>query len=125
MSKRKKIFYWIFTIWLSLGMLSSGILQLIHFEDVVKNFEKLGYPMYLLTIIGIWKILGVVAVLVPKYPRIKEWAYAGFFFLMSGALVSHIFIKDPFSEIFPAILTLIILAISYKLRPDDRKLVTS
>lgn len=123
MSKRKKIFYWIFTIWFSLGMLSSGILQLIQYEDMVKNFFKLGYPTYLLTIIGVWKILGVVAILVPKYPLIKEWAYAGFFFLMSGAFVSHIFVKDPFGEIFPAVLTLILMTLSYTLRPDNRRLL--
>src|SRR5690606_28707552 len=90
MTKRNKIIYWIATIWLALGMTSTGIVQLIKMDEEVKNFNQLGYPEYLLTLLGVWKILGVVAVLLPKFPLLKEWAYAGFFFAMSGAIISHI-----------------------------------
>lgn len=81
MEKRKRIIYWIFTAWLALGMTSTGIVQLMKMQKEVDMFAHLGYPEYLLTIIGAWKILGVVAVLIPKFPLIKEWAYAGFSFV--------------------------------------------
>jgi uncharacterized membrane protein YphA (DoxX/SURF4 family) len=90
MTKRNKIIYWIFTIWLALGMLSTGIVQLLKTKDEVDMMTRLGYPVYFLTIIGVWKMLGVVAVLIPKFPLLKEWAYAGFFFAMTGALISHL-----------------------------------
>lgn len=84
MTKRNKIIYWVATIWLALGMTSTAIVQLIKMDEEVANFIKLGYPLYLMTIIGVWKILGVVAVLIPKFPLIKEWAYAGFFLQCRG-----------------------------------------
>jgi DoxX-like family len=123
MIKRNKIIYWIATIWLSLGMLSGAVFQLLRMEDAVKNFTHLGYPLYLLTILGIWKILGVIAVLMPKMPVLKEWAYAGFFFAMSGAFISHIIMGDAIAEIFPSLLTLILVIASWYFRPVDRKVI--
>lgn len=83
----------------------------------------LGYPAYFLTILGIWKMLGVVVVLIPKFPQLKEWAYAGFFFAMSGAIFSHIAVGDPIKAIFPALLLLILTALSWYFRPENRKIV--
>ncbi len=80
MNKRNKIIYWIATVWLALGMVSTAIVQLIKMKEETGMMIRLGYPLYFLTIIGIWKILGVIAVLIPKFPLLKEWAYAGFFF---------------------------------------------
>jgi uncharacterized membrane protein len=82
---------------------------------------RLGYPVYVMTILGVWKILGVIAVLVPKYPLLKEWAYAGFFFTMSGAMISHIVVHDPFSEIFPSVLLLTLTVVSWNFRPESRR----
>jgi DoxX-like family len=82
MTKRNKIIYLISTVWLASGMLSTGIVQLIKMKEEVHMITHLGYPVYFLTRIGIWKIPGVIAVLIPKYPLLKEWAYAGFFFTM-------------------------------------------
>lgn len=120
--KINKVIYWIATIWLALGMLSSGIVQLIKTEDTVISFLHLGYPIYLLTILGIWKVLGSVAILSPKFPLIKEWAYAGFFFVASGASISHIIMRDPISEIFPALLLLVLTVVSWYFRPADRRI---
>jgi len=81
MAKRNKIIYWIATAWLALGMLSTGAVQLFKAKDGQGGADMLthlGYPIYLLTLLGTWKILGVVAVLIPKFPLLKEWAYAGF-----------------------------------------------
>ncbi|MEO8764636.1 MAG: DoxX family protein [Ginsengibacter sp.] len=99
MTRRNKIIYWIATAWLALGMTSTGIVQLIKMDEEVKLFSHLGYPVYLLIILGVWKILGVIAVLVPKFPLLKEWAYAGFFFVMSGAVISHLVSEDAAKEL--------------------------
>jgi hypothetical protein len=122
--KAGKIIYWIATVWLSLGMLSTAIVQLSKSEDEVDSITKLGYPVYFLTIIGIWKILGVVVVLIPKFALLKEWAYAGFFFAMSGATISRIASGDPMSAIVPSLLLLVLTIVSWYFRPVDRKLVT-
>jgi hypothetical protein len=121
MTKRNKIIYWVATIWLSFGMFSGAIFQLLRMEDAVKSFTHLGYPLYLLSLLGVWKILGVVAVLLPKFALLKEWAYAGFFFAMSGAIISHIVMGDAFAEIFPSFFTLILVVVSWYFRPADRK----
>lgn len=125
MSKRNKIIYWVATLWLSLGMLSTGVVQLIKMEAEVTMFAGLGYPAYLLTILGVWKILGVIAVLAPRFPLLKEWAYAGFFFTMSGALVSHFAVGDGAAEYFGPALLLVLTGVSWYFRPADRKLVTN
>ncbi len=123
MTKTKKIIYWISTIWLALGMTSTAIVQLMKMPEGVEAVTRLGYPAYLLTILGIWKILGVVAILIPKFPLVKEWAYAGFFFAMSGAVVSHILMSDPFGGIFPPSLLLVLTVVSWYFRPESRKIV--
>ena len=123
-----KIIYWIATIWLALGMLATGIVQLLKAKDGQGGTDMiihLGYPVYLLTLLGIWKVSGVIAVLIPKSPLLKEWAYAGFFFIMSGAIFSHIVSGDPWSESFPALLLLMLTLVSWYLRPAGRKLPIS
>lgn len=122
MKKSNKIIYWISTIWLALGMVSTGIVQLIKMKEEVANMTQLGYPAYLLTMLGIWKILGVVAVLIPRFPLLKEWAYAGFFFAMSGAVISHLVSGHGAKEIFGPMLLLILTGVSWYCRPADRKL---
>jgi len=127
MKKRDKIIYWIATIWLALGMLSTGAVQLFKAKEGqggVDMITHLGYPVYLLTLLGAWKILGVITILIPKFPLLKEWAYAGFFFIMSGAMFSHIAIGDSMSELFPSLLLLILTAVSWYFRPADRRIVS-
>jgi len=126
--KTGKIIYWVSTLWLVLGMVSTGVVQLLKTNEGqggVDMITHLGYPVYFLTILGIWKILGVVAVLIPKYPLIKEWAYAGFFFIITGAIFSHIASGDPVNEIFPALLLLILTVGSWYFRPADRKTIST
>ena len=123
--KAAKIIYWIATLWLALGMLSTGLVQLFKAKEgqgSVDMITHLGYPVYLLTLLAVWKILGVVALLTPKYPLLKEWAYAGFFFVMSGAIFSHVALRDGMNEIFPALLLLILTMVSWYFRPANRKL---
>src|ERR1700682_4599534 len=131
MTKRNKAIYWISTLWLALGMLATGTLQLVRAKAEgalappgVYGITHLGYPVYFLTILGIWKILGVVAVLIPKFPLLKEWAYAGFFFAMSGAVFSHIAVGDSIKEIAPSLALLILTVVSWYFRPADRKIIS-
>lgn len=124
MTKTRKIIYWIATVWLALGMLSSALVQLLRIPEGVQSVTNLGYPSYLLTILGIWKILGVAAILAPGLARLKEWAYAGFFFVASGAFVSHITMGSPFGETFPSALLLTLTVVSWYFRPENRKLAS-
>jgi len=126
--KAGKIIYWLATIWLSLGMVSTGIVQLVGMQEEVDVITTLGYPVYLLTILGVWKILGVVAVLLPSGGRgylnlVREWAYAGFFFAMSGALVSHIIVRHGVNSLFGPALLLVLTVVSWFFRPAARTII--
>lgn len=123
MKKSNKIIYWVSTIWLSLGMLSSGLVQLLKIKEEVNMMTHLGYPIYFLTVLGIWKLLGVIIVLIPKTPLLKEWAYAGFIFTMSGAVISHFASGDAPKEFFGPILLLVLTAASWYFRPASRKMI--
>ena len=123
MAKRNKIIYWISTIWLALGMVSTGIVQLMKSKEDVAMMIRLGYPIYFLMIIGVWKMLGVIAMLIPKFPLLKEWAYAGFFFLMSGAVISHLVVGDAAKELFGPMLLIVLIMVSWYFRPSDRKII--
>lgn len=125
MKRCNKIIYWIATVWLALGMTATGIVQLLKSKEGAGGADSvvhLGYPMYILTLIGIWKLLGVIAILAPKLPLLKEWAYAGFFFLMSGAVYSHIVSGAAILSALPALLLLVLTIASWWLSPADRKL---
>jgi len=125
MTKRNKIIYWIATIWLSLGMVSTGIVQFLKVKEEVDMFTRLGYPVYLLIILSIWKFLGVIAVLIPKFPLLKEWAYAGFFFAMSGAVFSHLAAGSGAKEFFGPLLLIVLTVVSWHFRPAERKIIFS
>jgi uncharacterized membrane protein YphA (DoxX/SURF4 family) len=123
MTKKRKIIYWFFTCWLALGMVSTGMVQLLRMPEEVAVFTELGYPVYLMTLIGVWKLLGTIAVLAPKFPLLKEWAYAGFFFCMSGAAVSHIAAGHSAGKIWPPLLLLALTVISWYFRPANRRII--
>lgn len=122
MTKRNKIIYWMATIFLSIGMLAGGIQQMLQIGGYNEIVSNLGYPLYFLSIIGVWKILGVIAILIPKYQLLKEWAYAGFFFVMSGAFISHLAVGQAFTEVIPSLTLLIVIVLSWYFRPADRKI---
>jgi hypothetical protein len=125
MTKRNKIIYWIATAWLALGMFSTGLVQLLKLQQEVDLMTHLGYPLYFLTLLGAWKLLGAIAILVPEFPLVKEWAYAGFFFAMSGAVFSHIACGDGAKELFGPVLLIILTFVSWYFRPLDRKLISA
>jgi len=123
MSKTNKIIYWISTIFLALGMLAGGLQQLFQMGGYVAIITHLGYPKYFISIIGAWKILGVITILIPGVRILKEWAYAGFFFVMSGAVISHLAMGETIREIYPSLTLLIFTVISWYFRLTDRKIV--
>lgn len=125
MKKRNKIIYWTVTIFLSIGMTAGGTQQMLQIGGYNEIVTKLGYPLYLLTILGVWKILGVIAILAPKLPLVKEWAYAGFFFVMSGAFISHLAVGQVFSEAIPSLILLVATVLSWYFRPIERKVLLS
>jgi hypothetical protein len=120
-SKNQLTAYWITTGLLTSGMLSGGIAQLLRAKWNVEGIEHLGYPLYFLTIVGTWKVLGVTALLVPGYRLVKEWAYAGFFFVMTGAVVSHLASGDRITQIVAQFIFVVLIVLSWKLRPGTRK----
>jgi len=123
MEKRNKIIYWVATALLSFGMLGSGLAQIFHAKAMVDLITPLGYPLYFLYIIGTWKILGVIAILIPRFKLVKEWAYAGFFFVMTGALISHLASGNyGIKEIIGPFMQTIFIILSWYFRPADRKI---
>ena len=112
--------YWATTGVLVFNMLSGGLAELAQLEGNAEGMRALGYPLYAMTILGAWKVLGSAALLAPRLPRLKEWAYAGIFFNMSGALVSHVVSGDAaWHAYYTGFLVLVTLA-SWALRPASR-----
>ena len=125
MEKRNKIIYWIATSLVALGMFASGLQQVLHTQTIMELMIPLGYPSYFFYIIGTWKILAVIAILLPGFKLLKEWAYAGLFFVMTGALLSHLFIGDfAAKSIMGPIFQTVFIISSWYFRPADRKTVS-
>lgn len=118
----KSYVYWPVTALFSLGLLGSGVGDLTYAAPIVEGLTHLGYPAYFPTILGFWKVAGVIAVLAPGLPRLKEWAYAGFFFALTGAATSHVLAGDPASAAAASLILLALGVASYVLRPASRAL---
>jgi uncharacterized membrane protein YphA (DoxX/SURF4 family) len=117
--------YWITTV-LGAGLLFiGGILFITHGEHQVAEMNHLGYPIYFLTFLGIGRILGAIAIVIPRFPRLKEWAYAGFFIDLTAASASHGFAGDSPVQIASPLVFLVLIVASWALRPPSRKLQNS
>jgi len=125
MEKRKAIWYWIVTVLLSFCIFSGGLAQALQLPDVIKGFKPLGYPTYFISLIGIWKMLGIIAILIPGFKLLKEWAYAGIFFTMTGAVISHIASNDMHAQIIAPAVLAIFTVLSWYLRPASRKIISA
>jgi uncharacterized membrane protein YphA (DoxX/SURF4 family) len=123
--KAKTILYWTMTILVALPIGSGGVAQVAHLQQNVDGFVRvLGYPPYFVTVLGVWKVLGAIAILVPRFPRLKEWAYAGIFFDLTGAAASWAAVGG-YGETSHVIAPLIIAGFtvaSWALRPQSRKI---
>jgi len=120
--KMRRIAYWVTTGLTAFMFLSGGVMDIVQPPDLLKGMTDLGYTAYFTTILGFWKVLGGITVLVPRLPRLKEWAYAGMFFDLSGAAASHAAVGDPTAKIVTPLVLLGIVMASWALRPDSRRL---
>ena len=112
----KKITYWIATILFAGVMAFDAYLYLTHDPKMMGALASLGYPSYFPNILGVAKVLGVIAILVPGFPRLREWAYAGFTFTLIGAFFSHLASGQTKEAVMPVI-CLVVMLVSYTLRP--------
>jgi uncharacterized membrane protein YphA (DoxX/SURF4 family) len=118
----KNIAYWVTTVFGPASFLVGGFLNLTQSEDVVSVLSHLGYPAYFASILGMWKLLGAIAVVIPRFPRLKEWAYAGFFFDLTAAAASRAAVGDSAADIVAPLVFLALVLASWALRPASRKL---
>ena len=122
MTKAQKIGYWVCTGLIGFAFLSGGVVDVLQPAEAVQGMTHLGYPLYFMTIIGVWKVLGAIAILAPGLPLIKEWAYAGIVFDLTGAAASHAAVGDGAADILtPLVMTAMAVA-SWYLRPESRRL---
>jgi len=124
--KLKVIGYWIITGLLVFAIGSGGVAELARLPTNVEGIvHVLGYALYFLTILGLWKVLGAIALLVPRFPRLKEWAYAGIFFNVTGAAASHAAVGDYDVYAFHVLVNLflaVLVVASWALPPESRTL---
>ncbi len=121
-SRGRTIVYWICTALVAFAMGSGGVADAMRIPQVVEGMTHLGYPVYFCVILGIWKVLGAVALLIPRFPLLKEWAYAGIVFDLTGAAASHFAVGDEAKNLIaPIVLTLVTYG-SWALRPASRRI---
>jgi uncharacterized membrane protein YphA (DoxX/SURF4 family) len=113
----RRIGYWTCTLIVAFIFLSSGICYVVGVPDVVAGVLHLGYPRYFVTLLGLWKVLGGVAILLPGFPRLKEWAYAGMMFDLTGAAFSSTAIGNAWWHILAPLSVAAIVVASWALRP--------
>jgi DoxX-like family len=113
--------YWLFTVLVAFELAAGALWDLLRIEYVRAVLTHLGYPLYLLVILGVWRVPGALALLAPRFPRLKEWAYAGAFFNYTGAAASHLLVGDHGQWLGPLIFSVLTLA-SWALRPASRRL---
>ena len=118
----KNTAYWMTTILGPASFVIGGVLNLTQSDQVVSVMNHLGYPVYFASILGIWKLLGAIAIVVPRFPRLKEWAYAGFFFNLTAAAASHAAVGDSAADIVAPLGFLALVIASWALRPASRTL---
>jgi DoxX-like family len=126
-SKNTQIIYWSFTIIFALFMLLDGVSGVLHVPAGVEALQHLGYPEYMLNIVGTAKILGAIAILYNKFKILKEWAYAGFVFNTLGALASRYYVNDSGINLYFPVFLLAYIFISYYIwkKFENSKLITN
>ena len=120
--RTRAIVYWVATALLVFELVLGGIWDVLRVPHARVVIERLGYPLYFLVILGVWKLLGAVALVVPRFPRLKEWAYAGVVFNLTGALASHVASGDIEPGTMSYLVVMVgITATSWSLRPPSRR----
>ncbi|BDI28940.1 hypothetical protein CCAX7_009910 [Capsulimonas corticalis] len=116
--------YWCATIILAFVLLSGGAAEIAHRPETVAGMTHLGYPLYFTVILGVWKLLGGAVILAPRLPRLKEWAYAGAVFDLTGASVSHAVCGDNAAHLAVPLFFTACALVSWALRPESRRIGT-
>ena len=118
----KTVAFWITTVLGPTSFVIGGVLGIRQSPEVIASTQHLGYPLYFATLLGVWKLLGAIAITAPGLPRVKEWAYAGFGFDLIAATISHAAVGDPTAEIVAPLVFLALVVASWALRPESRRL---
>jgi len=124
-TKGKQVLYWASTGFAAFGLAAIGIANLLRVPAIVAGLVHLGYPAYLASILGVWKLLGSAAILSPGQPRLKEWAYAGMFFTLTGAALSHTISGDPMANILVPLVLLAFVMTSWALQSARQAVIAS
>ena len=120
-SRSRAIAYWVTTLALATECVVGGVMGALRLSPFIEIIGHLGYPAYFMTILGVWYVLAGVALLAPRFPRLKEWAYAGLIFNYTGAAASHLAVGDGVGALIaPTVFTGLAVA-SWALRPPDRR----
>lgn len=122
---QKQIGYWAATGLVALAIGMGGVMDLMAPPEMVEGMAHLGYPAYFLVILGLYKVAGAITILLPRTPLLKEWAYAGIAFDLTGAAASHAFSGDTIDKVITPLVILAIMAVSWALRPASRRLAVS
>jgi uncharacterized membrane protein YphA (DoxX/SURF4 family) len=117
----RRITYWTATVLVAFELGPGGLGAIARPTPLVEGMRHLGYPVYFCVILGVWKVLGAVALLWPRYPRLKEWAYAGAIFNLTGAIASHLAVRDSASQLISPVLFTLFALVSWALRPPARR----
>jgi uncharacterized membrane protein YphA (DoxX/SURF4 family) len=118
-SRLRTASYWISTGLIALAFGSGGVAYLAGGEDQLRGMAELGYPAYFVTILGVWKVLGALAIVTPRFPRLREWAYAGIAFDLIGAAASHAAVGHPVVKVMVPLVVLAIMAVSWRLADSE------
>ena len=122
--KAKQLGYWAATALVAFVLLSGGALQVMRNPQNAEGFAKLGYPLHFMVLLGVWKLLGGIAILAPGFPRLKEWAYAGILIDFTGAAVASAANGAAAGHVIAPLVLVAILAASWWLRAESRVLGT-
>ncbi|WP_216896550.1 DoxX family protein [Nocardia alni] len=124
-SRVRPILYWVATVCIAAELAVGGVWDVARIPYVRDLVTHLGYPTYFLVLLGVWKIFGVVALLVPGWPAVKEWAYAGAFFVYTGAIASHLTAHYALGEVGVLAAMTALTVLSWALRPPSRRAARS
>jgi hypothetical protein len=123
--KISTITFWASTVLVCVAFVGSGIANLVHAPHIAADMARLGYPAYFSMILGAWKVLGAIAIVAPRLRLVKEWAYAGMMFDLSGAAISRGVSGDGTAGVVPPVIVAVLVVASWALRPEDRALIST
>lgn len=124
MSRARSLIYWGTTVLVALVLSSGGLFQILKQQGALEGLTSIGYPAYFATILGVWKLLGGIVLVAPRMPRLKEWAYAGAFFDLSGAALSHAAHGSAAGHVVWPFGLCVLAIVSWASRPASRVLGT-